>query len=147
MNIKDFFVENGIVAVAVSVILFLSLSGCGSGTKSYPLSGTVTYNGQPVPEGTIRFTPDASKGNQGPQSVAAIVDGRYDMGNNGVSGGPTLVEINGVHNLKDVLSPNSGETNRVGEPIFATHKESVDFPLKASTKDFEITGPEVKIIK
>lgn len=37
-------------------IFFLSLvgAGCGSsGPKTYPISGTVTYNGEAVPDGTI----------------------------------------------------------------------------------------------
>jgi len=50
--------------IAVSVLTF-SATGCNSGTKLYPLAGEVTYNGEPVPEGSIRFTPDASKGNKG----------------------------------------------------------------------------------
>lgn len=41
-----------------SIVLALLLAGCGpKGPKLYPVQGTVTYNGQPLPEGDIVFSP------------------------------------------------------------------------------------------
>jgi hypothetical protein len=40
--------------VGVVLVLTAVFTGCGgSGPKTYPISGTVNYNGQPLPEGTI----------------------------------------------------------------------------------------------
>jgi len=50
--------------------------GCGrSGIERAVVSGKVTYRGQPIQRGQIRFVP--TKGNQGPVSGADIVDGEY----------------------------------------------------------------------
>jgi hypothetical protein len=34
------------------------LAGCGSGARTYEVTGEVTFDGQPVPEGDILFAPD-----------------------------------------------------------------------------------------
>src|SRR5947207_3360144 len=74
------------------------LIGCfaENGPTRYRISGTVTFNGQPVPHGEILFTPDSSQGNSGPQGIATIQDGRYDTDGSrapGVAGGPTIVQV------------------------------------------------------
>lgn len=59
------------------LLLLLGGFGCGSGgPATYPVSGAITFNGEPVADGFITFapqqsgaTPDASK----------IVDGRYEF--------------------------------------------------------------------
>ena len=57
----------------------LLLGACsGQGTDRFDVSGTVTFNGQPVPAGQVVFSPDLSKGNDGPQGYAEIHGGRYD---------------------------------------------------------------------
>ena len=53
------------------------LVGCGDGgLKRYRVSGDVSFQGKPVPAGSIIFTPDTAKGNAGPQGTANIIDGR-----------------------------------------------------------------------
>jgi hypothetical protein len=48
--------------------------GCGKPTH-YPVSGTVTFNGEPVPKGYIAFLPEgACRGGGGP-----ITDGQYSI--------------------------------------------------------------------
>ena len=52
-----------------------ALSGCGpSGPKVYPVSGTVTYNGQPLAEGDIIFFP-ATPG--GVEYSGKVADGKF----------------------------------------------------------------------
>lgn len=74
-------------------------SGCGtSGPARQRLQGEITLNGQPVPAGTIVFTPDSSQGNSGPQGVAVIKDGKYDTAaseGRGLAGGPTIIRVTG----------------------------------------------------
>lgn len=72
----------GSLLAALTIVL---AAGCGDGT--YPVRGTVTFDGQPVPEGTISFVPDdpALAPDAGP-----IEDGRFNVF---VKPGPKRVEI------------------------------------------------------
>lgn len=64
------------------VLLLLTLPLCGCGGKApanvVHVSGTITYQGKPIPVGTIIFEPDPAKGNKGPQGFAYIKDGKFD---------------------------------------------------------------------
>ncbi|RUL87509.1 hypothetical protein [Tautonia sociabilis] len=58
--------------------ILLLAAGCGDGTglpKRYPVSGTVTYKGEPVKTGTIQFTPEDL--NNGRAASGVITDGSY----------------------------------------------------------------------
>lgn len=58
--------------------LSLLLTGCGDSTglaKRYPVSGTVTYNGQPVASGTIEFHPTDFDNQR--SAVGTIENGEY----------------------------------------------------------------------
>src|SRR5687768_9092039 len=80
----------------------LVVSGCGGGSDGQPIyrvSGAVTFDGQPIPQGTIVFSPDLSKRNDGPQGVAPIKDGKYDtQGGQGMGavGGAMKVSVTGL---------------------------------------------------
>ncbi len=57
--------------------LLLSALGCGqAGNKTYPVTGTVRYQGKPLPLGIVMFVPNA-----GPSSKPAAIDsqGRYRL--------------------------------------------------------------------
>ena len=72
----------------------LACAGCGdsSGLKMVEVSGSVTLDGQPLPEGQIRFVPTGET--KGPASGAAISEGRYTVTNRGgVPAGTHRVEI------------------------------------------------------
>lgn len=63
--------------------LALLASGCGSGDggpAKYKVSGAVTFNGEPVKEGQIIFTPTES--GAGPEA-GSIKDGRYSVQSKG----------------------------------------------------------------
>ena len=76
------------------------LAGCGdSGSKRVRLSGTVNFDGKPIPYGDVVFTPDGAKQNSGPQGIAPIRDGKFDTDaddGKGFAGGPTVVRVNGM---------------------------------------------------
>ena len=67
------------VVFCTSVFLVLAsvLPGCGdSGPKKYPVNGTVSYNGRPLPTGTVMFVPEEG----GPPAVSTIGDdGSYRL--------------------------------------------------------------------
>src|SRR5262249_35549567 len=54
-----------------------SLSGCGTGDglPREPISGSVTFEGQPIPSGSIQFVPQKSK--DGIASGGVIADGQF----------------------------------------------------------------------
>jgi hypothetical protein len=62
------------LAGVVSAALIALLSGCGSSQGT--VSGEVTYEGQPVGNGYITFTP---VGGQGKDAGGPIVNGRYQQ--------------------------------------------------------------------
>lgn len=123
----------------LSAIVVL-LAGCGrSGVERISVSGTVTFRGQPVPSGIISFTPDAKKGNRGPQGVAKIADGHYttnDHGKGSVSG-PQVIEIRGYGG-----GGGSGRADKLpfssGKPLFPTYYTEADVKPGGATLDFEV---------
>lgn len=108
------------------------LAGCGGNsdpTKRFDLSGTVTFDGKPVPAGTILFEPDAGKGNKGPAGFATIADGKFDtsVGGKGTIGGPHVARLSGSEGK-------SGD----GAPLFADFTVGVNLPKEKSTQKFEV---------
>jgi hypothetical protein len=84
----------------VLLLGLVALVGCGdSGPGSYQVSGSVTFDGKPIPYGEVIFTPDATQHNSGPQGIAEIHDGQYNTRltqGKGMAGGPTVIRVNGM---------------------------------------------------
>ena len=61
------------------LVLFLLISGCGGydGPRRGEVHGNVTFDGSPLVEGHIRFTPTGDT--KGPVAGAPIVDGQYSI--------------------------------------------------------------------
>jgi len=58
-------------------LLAVAIAGCGDGKPpSFPLSGTITFEGSPIPEGTIMFIPLNKRSGT---ARADIVDGKYSL--------------------------------------------------------------------
>jgi len=109
------------------------LSGCG-GEKIYNLSGTITFQGKPVPRGYIVFEPDTSAGNNGAAAFAKIMDGHYDTRNEdgrGTLGGSHLVRIRAFDGIP------AGEL-RDGRLLFPDYSTTADLPKHDATQDFEV---------
>lgn len=106
--------------------------GCGDseGITRYRMTGTVSFNGQPVPAGTIVFEPDSSAGNPGAAGSAIIVDGKYDTESLGIIGGPHFVRIDGAEK--------GGPNDEAGKTLFSGYQTKVDFPKQAGTQDFTV---------
>jgi len=126
-----------------SCLLFLAciaVAGCGQrgGTHRFQVQGTVTFQGRPVPSGTIRFEPDGSRGNKGPVSVIPIREGRYRSDQPGVKGsikGPLAVWISGY--------PARDPNVEVQPPLFPEYRTTVDLVPQGTTTtlDFEVSDP------
>jgi hypothetical protein len=108
------------------------LAGCGgsSGTRGVDVSGTVIFNGIPVPRGVIYFDPDTAANNDGVQGFARIRDGAYDTRetSKGIGGGPYRVRITGA----------TAEGDGPAKALFGEYSVSVDFPFETTTRDFEV---------
>jgi hypothetical protein len=130
-------VRNGVLLLAAAAML----GGCGGqapdGPAVYPISGTVKYDGKPVPKGTITFEPDAKSGNKGPGIVVPIRDGKYssDSGK-GTVGGAQSVRIQGFDGQATKLP--DGMEMPDGKPLFPDYTTTLNLPKEAVTKDFDV---------
>jgi len=119
--------------LAVLGALALTASGCQDGLKRVRVSGSVTFQGKPVPYGNVVFEPDKSKGNSGPQGYATIKDGRFDTGLAGgtaPTSGPQVIAIEGYPEL-------GNEDPKKGRLVF-NHRTSADLTGKEMTLDFDV---------
>ncbi len=121
------------------------LVGCGS-SNGYQVSGTVTFQGKPVPAGKIYFMPDSSKGNKGSTGFADIKDGKYDTsldGGQGAPAGPVVIAVEGT-------DPSSAPTGKeasgdvTAKLLFARYEMQVDLPESSSTKDIDVPDSAAK---
>lgn len=60
--------QMGVTVRALLVVLIVSCLGCGgqsdyTGEKRFPVSGTVTFGGEPIPSGMISLIPEDGKSN------------------------------------------------------------------------------------
>lgn len=114
--------------IGLGVIVLLGLSGCAGedGPRRYDLSGTVTYDGQPVSEGSISFIPQSQEGVAG--GFATIVDGKYDTkaGGRGHLGGPHEIQIT------------AGTPEGARRRPFAPYTIEESLPEENTTKDFTV---------
>lgn len=124
---------------AIAVVVGASLqSGCDSSERVYRISGSITYKGQPVPDGHIIFEPDNAKGNRGAPGRSKIINGKYDTNSEngqGVVGGPHLITIMGLDGKS-----HGATKSEIGLPmiLFPKYSTSEDLPMENSVKDFEI---------
>jgi hypothetical protein len=84
------------------IVCLIAVVAVGCGPKDNRVrnrvTGAITHGGQPVMAGEIRFLPDDSKQNSGPQGLANIKNGRYDTKGSrapGVDGGAMVIEVEG----------------------------------------------------
>ena len=91
------------------------------------VSGTVTFRGEPIPNGDILFTPDDAQRNSGPQGFATIRNGRFDTSSadgKGYGGGPAVIRITGL----------SAE----GGTLLCEYEFRIELPRDDSTHAFEV---------
>lgn len=128
----------------VTVLLCSLALGCG-GDKTFRVSGTVQFKGQPVPAGKIYFLPDGSKGNTGATGYANIKDGKYDTsetGGKGAIGGPMIIAIEGIDPSGPPAKAESSEVT--AKVLFPRYETAAELPKAASTKDIEVPADAAK---
>ena len=97
--------RGSIVIVAAGLALAI-VSGCQKSNGLTPVTGKVTFKGNPVPMGNVYIEPDASQGNKGPQCRSSIIKGVF-------TSRPEFGSVSGP-----VTSRNS--TNEPGQPWVST---------------------------
>lgn len=127
----------------IALAMLVTSGGCGSSDKGpprYTVSGTVSFEGKPVPKGFITFLPDTSKGNKGPGGGAEIKAGSYRTATGkGVVGGPYIVKIVGYDGI---ATSAEGEELPDGQSLFTPYQTAVEFPLEATKQDFQVLPSE-----
>lgn len=124
-------------AVAVSALSVILLCGCGDGRPAtVPLTGRVTYNGNPLSIGQIVFAPRAGRSAFGEIRDSQIVDVTTFSKGDGVIPGPARVGITCITNMKSINGPH--------EPMIPTRY----FEPDKSGLTFEVSadGPNEYVI-
>jgi len=115
------------------------LLGCsGTGAPVCDVSGTILFDGQPVPTGRIFFNPDVAQKNDGPQGRADIKNGQFDTraGGRPAVSGPVIVRIEGYD-----LGPDG---TSAGKKLFVEYEIKLELPKDASTHKFEVPASAAK---
>ncbi len=132
--------------LTVVVLGLAMLAGCGGGVSDevprVDISGSATFDGQPIASGEVTFIPDSSKGNSGPATNAPIKDGAYTTVGHGkgMVGGPHILRITAFDGKADIANelPN-------GEPLFPDYQMPADLPKAEGAKEplkFDIAVPK-----
>ena len=104
----------------------MSVSGCSQDNTFHTVSGSVTYDGKPVPVGEVQFMPDSTKGNRGPSVMASIKDGQYKTRKGkGIVGGPYVLMVTGYQAAPDSADPTAPG---YGAQLFERTKQYFEFP-------------------
>jgi hypothetical protein len=100
----------------------LCLAGCGE-QKLQDVTGTVTYDGKPLPAGVVWFDPDPAHPDKPPQGFAYVKDGAFTTAEKGrgIRPGAYLVRVEG-------FDGKPGNELPLGKPLFTDFQEKRDMP-------------------
>jgi hypothetical protein len=142
----------------IASLALLPVTGCGPDDgigKRYPASGTVRYQGKPVPRGTLTFTPETTEGR--PAAGDLDTDGTYTATTatpgDGMLPGKYRVSVNAVDRDMSVVKGKPGGIHRVdliakapkkalvptkyADP--STSRLTVEVKPESNTFDFELS--------
>ncbi len=125
-------IKKFIFTMAFSALLSIGIVGCGSGDSRLPLSGTVTFNGQPLAFGEVVFRPE-----KGPEGSATIRDGKFDTtleSGRGITPGPNRLFVTGYESEPPSIADES-VSFEISPPLF------INFEMQA-----DISGPTYDIV-
>jgi hypothetical protein len=119
--------------LAVAGCGLFALAGCsGQPPGRYAVSGTVTFNGKPIPAGRVFLEPDPAGGNRGPQAVALIKNGRFTtQPRKGAVGGSGIIIVQGYDGVSSDSYPD-------GQPLFEAHTLRQELPKESSTITIDV---------
>ena len=120
--------------VATAIVLLLVGASCtGKSSGRVDVWGSVKFKNQPVPAGLIIINPDLAKGNDGPQGMAEIRDGKFDTRrlDKGAPSGHVIFMIDGFDGVS------KGEATS-GMPLFLGHKVQLELPKGGSEQNIDV---------
>lgn len=124
------------------VIGVTALSGCRRGEPEYHVHGNVTFDGLPIPAGSLIFEADVAHGNSGPSGHCQITDGKFDtraQGGRGTVGGPHIVHITGLSGgTSPTATLSADRTLSAAIPMFPTYSITVNLPQEVVQTDFDV---------
>ena len=120
----------------IVLTICVGLSGCGeSKLPQYSISGKITFDGKPVPTGSVKFEPVTEDGNY-KTTVVEYKDGSYSAsGENGIFGGKYKIVVFGY----DGVPYEGGEgTIDIGKELFPSYTMEKELEAKEQTLDIEV---------
>lgn len=139
---------------AVFVLSAATVAGCGGGDglDRVAVSGSVTINGEPVPNGVVRFKP--AQGTEGPMANTMITDGRYDVpGDQGPVAGNYDVQVLAYEDPNAAAEPTASvrpavASDKLGPKTSSDDPDNEATPVvpqapKEAKRTFNITIPEL----
>jgi len=117
----------------------VAMMGCGPSTST--ISGTVTFNGEPVANGAISFFPTDGKGSP---AGGLIKDGRYTV--TGLKPGERTVQLSSPV-VAGTRKDDYGNDTRIAEELIPpawgrASQNKITVTAGSNTKDFAIEGPD-----
>ncbi len=83
-----------LITTAIFLVALMAGLSTGCGGPSYPLRGTVKYDGKAIKDGSILFEPDKESGNEGPSAQTRIHGGKFSIpAGQPVAPGPVIARI------------------------------------------------------
>ena len=132
------------------VLVAVVMAGCG-GKQRMHAWGDVTFNGQPLPEGTIVFTPTDKT--PGPSTGGSIKDGHYDVPAKGgpYAGEGYTVEITAIKEsgklIPNIFGKKLPPMMKLRQYIPAQYNKETTLKVTVSSSasenkfDFQLEGP------
>jgi hypothetical protein len=127
------------LSLVCSAAFLVTLAGCSDRDAGrVRVSGTVDYDGKPVPSAQIYFEPDPAKGAKGPTGYAVVKSGSFDTaapGGRGATPGAMLVRIAGAHDPMENRASGGEVEARLW---FNDHQTKVELPAGPSVHQFSV---------
>ena len=119
-----------IAAILMVVALLAGSSGCKRSNGLTPVTGKVTFKGNPVPMGNVYIEPDASQGNKGPQCRSSIIKGVFaSRPEFGSVSGPVIIDVEGFEQRAESDFPT---------PLFPRYTFKTEIPKGKATLDIVV---------
>jgi hypothetical protein len=127
-----------ILSASFATLISTMIVGCGSGDSRIPLSGTVTFNGQPIAFGEVVFRPET-----GPEGSATICDGKFDTtleSGRGITPGPNRLLVTG-YEFEPLSIADEAVNIETSPPLFINYELQVD--ISGKTHDIVVPADAI----
>jgi hypothetical protein len=118
------------VLAGAAALACAAIVGCQKSNGLMPVTGRVTWKGNPIPIGNVFIEPDASLGNKGPQCRSSIISGVFASRSEfGAVSGPVIVGVEGFEQRPDKEFP---------VPLFPHYAFKTEIPKGRATLDIVV---------